>query len=861
MNAAAVLGGAVPVPSFQAARKEWRAVTEHSFRSSGVEKQVCVKSGQSAERTIYEEGTSLLDVDPCSVTTEGVGELNDDILQQKLQEITRQRERLQQMEIELRARAIARSDILEVQNSFEGQLKEQIDFNANLKEQLHEREQHILELEMKLEEKDRELHAMKIDTEEAWAKEDLLREQNKELVAFRRERDKSEAERAQLLNQIRDLQEHIQEKENQFFALQEQHRVVQETILFKDEQLREAQAWIARVQEMDALQSSTNQSLQAELRERTEQFNQYWMGSQRQFVEMEHYHMQAIQQLQLELAEARGNNRMFIDGLQVTHENSVDSSSYDGNQINVKDDGKSDTHLGFTSNGSVDRTMPHVSASNSSTKTDPLPSVSVVPSSIISMNALIPPGQMSAMHSYVMDPQSVASTNSPIPKSHMGHFQSMPMVPPHQLWQNHQTASDISQIPNQSKFVTSQTEQDILRPDTHSSSNLLGEIQMVHPDQLNSHTDQQQMSGPPGNDSSEKPQNTFTQQPQGTVDAPSHLDSAREFYPPEKKNEPGVEASITADNQSQDQVLESEQRLTSGIMLSASQSSSSISLNGTEESSVSAAPDSSILMPGKPLVEPNLLDERSLLACIVRAVPAGSDGRIRISTTLPNRLGKMLAPLHWHHYKKYHGRLDDFISHYPELFVIEGDFIHLREGAQQIISATAAVAKVAAASASSAPYTSLLHSVAVTPVAQISRQKMAQSIESKVANTMPSAVGAAVTDIGDSSNNCSQILTTQNQQPNGIRVNIIQGLSDVTISSKLKNVQEANGFPSEFQTGHSSFNFSVGSTANLDKTGLSSSQCQGPSNGRHSFGGKQQGRSTGAGLISRRYRVGQPGNL
>lgn len=54
------------------------------------------------------------------------------------------------------------------------------------------------------------------------------------------------------------------------------------------------------------------------------------------------------------------------------------------------------------------------------------------------MNALIPPGQMSAMHSYVMDPQSVASTNSPIPQSHMGHFQSMPMVPPHQLWQNHQ---------------------------------------------------------------------------------------------------------------------------------------------------------------------------------------------------------------------------------------------------------------------------------------------------------------------------------------------------------------------------------------------------------------------------------------
>ncbi|RZR83739.1 hypothetical protein BHM03_00010468 [Ensete ventricosum] len=241
MNAA-VLGGAVPVPSFQAARKEWRAVTEHSFRSSGGE--VRSKGASFLDKRIA-EGTSLLDVDPCSVTTEGVGELNDDILQQKLQEITRHRERLQQMEIELRARAIARSDILEVQNSFEGQLKEQIDFNANLKvptclvlsdninkEQLHEREQHILELEMKLEEKDRELHAMKIDTEAVFSLGN------------------------ELLTSIKYGQLNVQ-----------LHRVVQETILFKDEQLREAQAWIARVQEMDALQSSTNQSLQAELRE------------------------------------------------------------------------------------------------------------------------------------------------------------------------------------------------------------------------------------------------------------------------------------------------------------------------------------------------------------------------------------------------------------------------------------------------------------------------------------------------------------------------------------------------------------------------------------------------------------------
>ena len=61
-----------------------------------------------------------------------------------------------------------------------------------------------------------------------------------------------------------------------------QHRIAQEAILYKDEQLREAHSWIARVQEMDALQSTTNHSLQAELRERTEQYNQLWVGCQRQ---------------------------------------------------------------------------------------------------------------------------------------------------------------------------------------------------------------------------------------------------------------------------------------------------------------------------------------------------------------------------------------------------------------------------------------------------------------------------------------------------------------------------------------------------------------------------------------------------
>jgi len=34
---------------------------------------------------------------------------------------------------------------------------------------------------------------------------------------------------------------------------------------------------------------------------------------------------------------------------------------------------------------------------------------------------------------------------------------------------------------------------------------------------------------------------------------------------------------------------------------------------------------------------------------------------------LPNRLAKMLAPLHWHDYKKKYGKLDDFVANHPEV--------------------------------------------------------------------------------------------------------------------------------------------------------------------------------------------------
>lgn len=40
---------------------------------------------------------------------------------------------------------------------------------------------------------------------------------------------------------------------------------------------------------------------------------------------------------------------------------------------------------------------------------------------------------------------------------------------------------------------------------------------------------------------------------------------------------------------------------------------------------------------------------------------------LSISIQLPNRLGKMLAPLHWHDYKKKYGKLDDFVAGHPEV--------------------------------------------------------------------------------------------------------------------------------------------------------------------------------------------------
>lgn len=136
--------------------------------------------------------------------------------------------------------------------------------------------------------------------------------------------------------------------------------------------------------------------------------------------------------------------------------------------------------------------------------------------------------------------------------------------------------------------------------------------------------------------------------------------------------------------------------------------------------------------------------------------------------------------------------------------MIEGDFIHLREGAQQIISATTAAAKIAAAAAaaSSASYSSLLPSVAVTPVAHNTRQKRGPVVDSRSSNSMPSGNGST--------------------------------------TAKFGNQHQVNGFSDEVRAGQSSRHTAAANGGRHQRVGPPThDKIPGA---RHGYGGKQQGR-------------------
>ncbi|KAJ3692668.1 hypothetical protein LUZ60_011763 [Juncus effusus] len=610
------------------ARKEWRAVSDGSYRNTaGSEESERGNMVQSDERTIYEVQQEGRETEFHAIAVEGIAGLSDEMIQQRLQTVMRQREELQGFEIELRAQAISRPQIVEV----EAQLKEQISVATKLKEQLVEREKYIREIEKKLEDKDTEVRALQIDNETGWPKDDLLREQNKELATFRRERDNSEAERAQHMNQIRDLQELIREKESQLLSLEEQHRVAQESMIFKEEQLREAHNWISRVQEMDALNNTTNQTLQNELRERTEQFYQYWMGLQRQYAEMERHHMQTIQQLQLELAA-------YKDG---TTENASDQNKPNHNNTNINN--KNNNNLipnGI--NGNLESSKKGESVPVQQQQVQQAPIIGVGP-------AYIPSAQHLAYMLHAS--QGIPAQTSTI---QVGSFQPIPALL--------QAVPDIGQMANIQNQVN--------LPKPSEKSQVIGQNNtqaLIQKETLNL------------NYTSVTEHNAILQA--GGIPS-SQIQDLNNNNINNNNNNSSTETDKNAMNYSEMQ---------------------NNSIKGKNEIPI-------------PIPIP-LLDERSILACIVRAIPPGPANQIKISSNLPNRLAKMLAPLTWHDYIKHYGKLDDFVSRHPELFIIEGDFIRIREGAQQIIAATTAAARVAASSYSS-PF---LPPVAVTPIARHKR--------------------------------------------------------------------------------------------------------------------------------------------
>ncbi|KAL1086532.1 hypothetical protein V6Z11_D08G121300 [Gossypium hirsutum] len=803
---AAARGGALPMSS--SSRKEWRAVSDHHLvRNHGDEVEMDrSKLGQSDERTIYEvqHGREPADVDFCPITADE--SLDDELLQQRIHNITRQREELLQMEVELRAQAIARSRVLEIQSSCDSKITAHVNAVAKLEEQLDEREQTIHEFERKMEEKDRELHAIKVDKEEVWAKEDLLREQNKELATFRRERDHSEAERAQHIKQIHDLQEHVQDKERQLIDLQEQYRAAQEAILYKDEQLRDAQTWISRVQEMDALQSSTNHSLQAELRERTEQYNQLWHGCQRQFAEMERLHLHTIHQLQLELADVDSNGS-----------------------------GATNANTGIISNGASDNVQTFVSPGNAPNPNDHVPSVPIAP---LGLPTYLPPGQVSALHPFIMHQQGAPHSVT----SHVGHY-SMPDTASIQQWQNQLTSPEGLQLSAQNHIPPPQTDQKLGGSDVKYEYDLSVNGQTIRSDYLD-HINQGAEPNSVISSSSGKAQVDESINASYLVDSqpePTMPQVSSQFHDALRlSSEPKEQNILNMNNHVQeDQIPTAEETSTAAAAASPSHDTSVHSVNFCEttikngtgaifpEKLVSTGQTNNLI--SAKTSETALLDERSLLACIVRTIPTG--GKIRISSTLPNRLGKMLAPLHWHDYKKY-GKLDDFVASHPALFLIEGDYIQLREGAQEMIAATAAVAKVAAAAAASAssPYSSILPSVAVTPMAQPNRLKkgLPTADSNHAKNENAAFKGYAViskTAAGDH----SQLSGMQNQHPNGVSFGVAGNLSNVKILSK------SNGANSE-----------ISSLTNVE------SKASGQGRSNSNFAGKQQGRATGAALSSRR---------
>ncbi|XP_024394790.1 uncharacterized protein [Physcomitrium patens] len=771
------------------------------------------------QEVLYEEMHRQQQKEHVSMNTmsmeSALGAMNnpEDALEQQLLDISRKREQLQQAELELRAQFIARSEVHRMQSNYEEQSKQHAEIVASLQNEIHERDQRIHHLEQNLEEREQQLRANQMQANEAqvWAKDGLLREQTNELASLRRERDASvaeqkaalsqlEEERSDYTTQIEHLKEQLHEKERHRQEAEEQNRATQELLLFKDGQLQEAQAWMARAQELDAYHVNANQTLHAELRDRNDQLNQVWMGYQRQLADMERFHAQVVQRLQAELNETREHAQMLkgsgSERLGAKEERKIHS----GNHIDfLQREGNEETgakvpvanNAGVVrgnpiilSHGSMEANVPIYIPLDNSIKGDQATGHPVVPSpAVVGISPVMSSG-IPVMHQYGLQQQPLTSMSQALPVLQTSipqlHAQPHVLSTPHHPQQQVGRAQHLPS-PQKQPQVT-QT----LHLGISSSSLPKPGMQPSQPQQLVlDHEEGQQHGGILLSQLSSKPQTPAASaqpigqkaQQEATVTEPVQSSREGQKLPHSSHDQQQVELSLQHNRQSnalperqrQEQLQHSlspsqsmqEQQTKSFKQVPVQQHDETPQLQHQQGISSSmhhlsqpAAPvaeknqlqqkpslSKSIMAKQEPREpganpvnleqnvaesiknpEPVLLDERALLACLVRAVPAEANAKISMKSTLPNRLGKMLAPLHWQSYRKQYGRLDEFVSSHKELFVIEGDYIYLREGAHAKVSATTAVAKAAAAAAAASPAgLDRPPVVAVTPVAQVAQ--------------------------------------------------------------------------------------------------------------------------------------------
>ncbi|KAL8268025.1 hypothetical protein R6Q59_001823 [Mikania micrantha] len=114
-----------------------------------------------------------------SITVDGVSDH-----ELHLDDVVKQREQLQHSEVNLKAQLIATSEVTGIQERCDPQIKDHLTSNLKLQEQLHEREKTIMDLQRTLDDKDKELHAIRLDHEVRGLKRTFYSSKTKNLQLF-----------------------------------------------------------------------------------------------------------------------------------------------------------------------------------------------------------------------------------------------------------------------------------------------------------------------------------------------------------------------------------------------------------------------------------------------------------------------------------------------------------------------------------------------------------------------------------------------------------------------------------------------------------------------------------------------------